>query len=188
MQTIQQLLKDKPEALAHVESLIAKHDVWVVGGAARCLLYPFLPFPSDIDLLLNTEKTSSGIFEAAEQPSTTGSGGQGQKIDLGGVKLDVFDNGLTKWLHGSPLNGDGVAIRALDGFALMTRNFHCEPWVDVNPNFAGLTGSPKAEEYINRHKVSMQRDMNAIADAAAGDFADSVAASLNEPRDERVRA
>lgn len=166
MITIQELLKDKPEALAKVNELISKHDVWVVGGAARVLLYPFLPFPQDIDLLINTEIPGGTILSAAACGVTTGSGEQGQKIDIGGVKLDVFDNALTRWLHGVPLNGDGLAIRLSDHFALMTEGFARKVWTETASGY----DVSRRPDYLERHRLSLQRDVERIADAAGCDF------------------
>ncbi len=161
MKTIQELLADKPEALAHVEKLIAAGDIWIVGGAARALMYP-LPFPSDIDLLVNTEQTILTETEKAFLSSNE----QGQKMDVAGIKLDVFGNSLVKWLHGVPCNGDGLAIRARDHFVLMTHGFATSRWTDQNPNYGGVM----RPDYLERHQVSLRRDQSAVLDAIADDM------------------
>lgn len=169
MITIQELLKDKPEALAEVNELISKHDVWVVGGAARVLLYPFLPFPTDIDLLLNTDTSALISVPGAVDnlgDAVSGSGGQGQKITIGATKLDVFDNALTRWLHGVPLNGDGLAIRLSDHFALMTEGFARKVWTETASGY----DVSRRPDYLERHRLSLQRDVERIADTAGCDF------------------
>lgn len=169
MRTIQELLADKPEALAHVEQLIAKHDVWVVGGAARALMYPMLPFPTDVDLLLNIEGLdgdSIGVALGAE----TGSGGQGQKQTVGEVKFDVFTNRLLVWLNGVPCHGDGLAVRASDGFALWTEKFSRGDWATI----AIVPGSEKAINYLARHRASLQRDQQLVTSAFTDDIPEAL--------------
>lgn len=164
MITIQELLKDKPEALAHVEALIAKHDVWVVGGAARVLLYPFLPFPQDIDLLCNVERSIYAPITVQRLVDDSAACYGQQKADVGGVHFDVWERALTVWFQGVPCHGDGVAVRAKDSFVLMTRGFHISPWTETS---LGYEGKP---EYLDKHRVSLQRDVDAIAGAAAHDI------------------
>ncbi len=163
MKTIQELLADKPEALAHVEKLIAAGDIWIVGGAARALMYP-LPFPSDIDLLVNTERTILTETEKAFLSSNE----QGQKVDVAGVKLDVFGNSLVKWLHGVPCNGDGLAIRARDNFVLMTGDFIREDWAAQSKSYSGIM----RPDYLVRHQLSLLRDAGIVFAAAQEDIRD----------------
>jgi hypothetical protein len=163
MRTIQELLADKPEALAHVENLIAKHDVWIVGGAARALMYPMLPFPTDIDLMIDiTTRDGDGINAALNDG--TGSGEQGQKQTVGGVQFDVWPNKLLVWLKGVPCHGDGLAIRLSDHFALLTEHFARGSWSDVSPTYAGKL------EYLTRHQASLVRDSEVISAMFADDL------------------
>ena len=169
MKTIQELLAERPEALEKIQDLIKYHDAWIVGGAARALLYPFLPFPQDIDVLINLERPPASPF--APMPECTGSGGQGQKVTVGGVVLDIFENGLTEWLHGVPCNGDGLAIRAQDNFVLMTEGFARKSWTEVSKDYAGVT----RPDYLVKHQASLARDQFHISAMFQRDLADEAA-------------
>ena len=173
MKTIQELLVDRPEALEKIQDLIKYHDAWIVGGAARVLLYPFLPFPQDIDVLINMDRPANAITAntAVAMAPCTGSGGQGQKETVGGVVLDVFENGLTKWLHGVPCNGDGLAIRAQDNFVLMTEGFARKSWTEVSKDYAGVT----RPDYLVKHQASLARDQFHISAMFQRDLADEAA-------------
>lgn len=157
MRTIERLLIGHPGALARYVDLVSKHDVWIVGGAARWMLHEALTPPRDIDLLCNTARTSDPL-EAEPTPEITGSGGQGQKEMVDGVVFDIFENDLLRWLKGVPLVGDRIAIRASDSFALFGENAD-RPylWTVQNPGYRN-----SRPEYAQRHRASLDRDTAAI--------------------------
>ncbi len=158
MRTIQELLKDHLAALAHVEAIGALHDAWLVGGAARALRYG-LSFPADIDILIDCAH-ASGKTDLVSSSSNfeTSSNGQGQKLELCGVKFDVWSATLLNWLRGVPCAGDGLAIRISDHFVLTTPGHFEEPWHRPNLGFTGDLA------YLERHAKSLARDEEAAFD------------------------
>ncbi len=108
-------------ALGRIEQLAKQRDLWFVGGTARQMLSPTDGPVKDIDILINTSvplsrTTLPGMLSES-------SGGQGAKLTVGGIDLDVFENDIFKWIHGAPCAGDQVAIRHSTGQVLCGPEF-----------------------------------------------------------------
>lgn len=145
------------EAADHVLNMPKDYDLWAVGGTARYLLsQETLPFPKDLDLLINISTEGKDVATAQSTRDPSGSSGDGQKYSQGGVLFDVFHNNLFKWLAGAPCYGDMVAVRVTDGFALARPEvFVYKPW-DKNPAWNG------PPDYLIRHQSSLRRDADFI--------------------------